>query len=326
MHREHVELRIVAAHFQIVALVAGGGRQHDVGMLGGGGPVRLVDHDGVRPLPGFDQVIGVLMLVEGVAARHIHHFHLGVSDLGTVEVDGFARVAQAFGDARHRDRRRGVLRRVAGGDAGDDAALGGRAAAGGIVIAEAEAAARQADLAEHRRHRHQQPVLLFAVVLALNAPAAHDHGAMLRHLARQTAQRVGIDAADVGRPFGGFRHAVALAQQVGLELVEADGVGFQEVRVMQLLGQQRVGDADQHGAVGIRTRGDPLRIDELGAVVVHRIDADHPGAFLLQRLEAGLADVIRHVPAVFSVTIGLQPHRITSSLFSITFGQAVCCS
>ena len=72
------------------------------------------------------------------------------------------------------------------------------------MIAEAEAAARQADLAEHRRHRHQQPVLLFAVVLALNAPAAHDHGAMLRHLACQTAQRVGIDAADVGRPFGGF--------------------------------------------------------------------------------------------------------------------------
>ncbi len=86
------------------------------------------------------------------------------------------------------------------------------------------------------------------MVLALNAPAAHDHGTVFRHLARQLAQRVGIDAADVGRPFGGFRYAVALAQQVGLELVEADGVGFQEVRVMQLLGQQRVGDADQHGA------------------------------------------------------------------------------
>ncbi|MNL53257.1 hypothetical protein D3C87_1764890 [compost metagenome] len=73
-------------------------------MLGGGGPIRFVHHDGVRPLPGLDQIVGVLMLVEGVAARHIHHFHLGVGDLCAVEINCLARVGQAFGDARHRDR------------------------------------------------------------------------------------------------------------------------------------------------------------------------------------------------------------------------------
>lgn len=58
------------------------------------------------------------------------------------------------------------------------------------MIAEAETAARQANLAEHRRYRDQQPVLLLAVVLALNAPAAHDHGAVFRHVARQLAQHL----------------------------------------------------------------------------------------------------------------------------------------
>ncbi|MNT03668.1 hypothetical protein D3C72_1382150 [compost metagenome] len=76
---------------------------------------------------------------------------------------------------------------------------------------------------------------------------------------------------------------------------------------MQLLGQQRVGDADQHGAVGIRTRSDPLRVDEFGAVVVYRINADHSGAFLLQRLKARLAVVVRDVPAVFQ-----RDHRVTA--------------
>ncbi|MNE59699.1 hypothetical protein D3C80_1548110 [compost metagenome] len=75
-------------------------------MLGGGGPIRFVHHDGVRPLPGLDQIVGVLVLVEGVATGHIHHFHFGVGDLCAVEINGLARIAQTFGDACHRDRSR----------------------------------------------------------------------------------------------------------------------------------------------------------------------------------------------------------------------------
>ncbi|MNT92721.1 hypothetical protein D3C72_2340510 [compost metagenome] len=80
-------------------------------------------------------------------------------------------------------------------------------------------------------------MLLLTVMLTLDPPAAHDHGALFRHITCQLAQHFSIDAADIGCPLGSFRRTVGFTQQIGLELVEAYGVGFQEVRVMQLFGQ-----------------------------------------------------------------------------------------
>ncbi|CQR07414.1 Uncharacterised protein [Yersinia enterocolitica] len=76
------------------------------------------------------------------------------------------------------------------------------------MVAETKAATRQTNLAEHRGNRHQQPMLLLTVVLALNPPTAHDHGALLRHIACQLAYHISIDTTDICRPFCCLRLAV----------------------------------------------------------------------------------------------------------------------
>ena len=95
------------------------------------------------------------------------------------------------------------------------------------MIAEAEAAARQTNLTQHRRQRHQQPVRLLAMMLTLNAPARHNHGALACHLARQLTNHLCFHAADGAGPVGAFHHAVAFAQQAGAETVEPDGIALQ---------------------------------------------------------------------------------------------------
>ena len=259
--REDIKLRIVAAHVHIVTLVGGGHRQYDVRVFRRRRPVRFVHHHGFRMLPGFHQVVGILMLVEGVTARHVHHFNIRIGDLCPVIVDGLAWVRQRIGDARHRERRNIFRRRrrwATGGDPRQNTAARGWATAGRVVIAKAETAAGQANLPQHRRQRHHHPVGLFAMMLTLNAPAAHDHGAMLRHISRQLLDSLSINAADIRSPVGIFDDAIFFTVQVGFKFIEPYGVGFQEIRVMQIFSQQRMGHPRHQRAVGVAARGDPL--------------------------------------------------------------------
>ncbi len=198
------------------------------------------DH-GLRFAPGLDQVVGVLVVVEGVAARHVDQLDVRVGHLAAVEVDGLAGVGQTVGDAGHRDRRRSVLRRIAGGDTCQDAALGGGAATGRVVVAEAVTATRQADLAQHGGQGDQHPVGLLTVLLTLHAPARHDHGALGRHVEGQLVDHLGVDAADGARPLGALRLAVFLAEQIGEELVKAGGVAVEEGLIVLLLAIEGVG-------------------------------------------------------------------------------------
>ena len=307
VHGEDVALGVVAPHLQVVALVAGGDRQHDVGVFGSRRPVGLVDDHGLRLAPRLQQVVGVLMVVEGVAPRHVDQLDVRIGHLAAVEVDGLARVGEAVGDAGHRDGGRAVLRCAASGDARQNAALGGGAATGGVVVTEAVAAPRQADLAQHGGQSDQHPVGLLPVVLTLHAPARHDHGALGGHVEGQLADHLGIDAADGARPLGALRLTVILAEQVGEEGVEADGVAIEEGLIVLLLAVEGVGHPQHHGHVGVGVRGNPLGADQLGGLVVDGVDADDPGAFLFQRLEAGLPLVIRHVPAVLQGHLGVDP-------------------
>ena len=306
VHGEHVALGVIAPHLQIVALIAGGGRQHYVCVLGGGGPVGFVDYHGLRLAPRLEQVVGVLMVVEGVATRHIDQLDVRISHLTTVEVDGLARVGETVGDAGHRDRGRTVLGRVAGRDTRQYAPLGGGAATGGVVVAEAVAATGQADLAQHGGQGYQHPVGLLAVMLTLHAPARHDHGALGRHVEGQLTDHGGIDATDSARPLGALRLAILLAQQVGEELVETAGVAIEEGLIVLLFGIEGVGHPQHHGHVGIGVRCNPLGPGQLGGLVVDGIDADDAGALLLQCLEAGLTLVVRHVPAVLQGYLGVD--------------------
>src|SRR3546814_5303205 len=79
------------------------------------------------------------------------------------------------------------------------------------AIAEAVAAAGQADLPQHRRQHDRHPERLLAMVAALERPGGGDHGAAARHAAGEVADRLRGQAADAGRPVGVLRHAVGRA-------------------------------------------------------------------------------------------------------------------
>ena len=89
MHWKDIQLRVVAAHFQIVTLIAGRCREYDIRMFGCCRPVWFVDHNGFWLLERFDEDIGILLLVESITASHINHFHVRISDLGSIKINGF---------------------------------------------------------------------------------------------------------------------------------------------------------------------------------------------------------------------------------------------
>src|SRR5215831_19204130 len=109
-------------------------------------PPRLVHDDGFRTPKSGAQLVGVLMMVEWIAARPIHQLDVGIGMLSAVEVVVLARVQQAFGDAR---RRNGASERV-GQDLHCRRVKGerrfGNARCG--AVAKSETAARKADMAE----------------------------------------------------------------------------------------------------------------------------------------------------------------------------------
>ena len=121
--------------------------------------------DGVRPRKGVAQPVQILMMVERIAARPIDQLDVGVGEPLAVEVERLARMQQHVGDARHRNeignavaldrqcRKRHGQWRLSG--------IGGRSQRIG------EAAARQSDLAEHRRQHDTHPDRLLAVLGAL---------------------------------------------------------------------------------------------------------------------------------------------------------------
>ena len=183
LHGDQVGLAPAVA--DVVALERRGGGQHDVGHLGGRRPELLVEHDGVGLAPGLAQAVEVLVVMERVAARPVDEADVGIGVAAAVVVERLAGMQQHVGEARDRDEllhRVGALRQ---GRAGIERA--GAAHDVGRPVAGAEAAARQADLAQHAGERHQRPERLLAVMAALQRPVDVDGGARRRHLARQAS-------------------------------------------------------------------------------------------------------------------------------------------
>ncbi len=100
-HPEDEVIRRASAY--IVALERGCRRQHDVGVAGERVPERLVNDDGVRPLPRLRQPIQVLVVVEGVASCPIHEMGLRVREALPVVVELFATVQEQVRDPGDRD-------------------------------------------------------------------------------------------------------------------------------------------------------------------------------------------------------------------------------
>ena len=100
-----------------------------------------------------------------------------------------------------------------------------------------------------------------------------------RELARQAADGVGVDAAELGRPF----RRVALLVQVIAEPLEALAVLVDEILVVQVIVDDLLAHGQGHGGVGSRTDRDPL-VGFLGGLGKGGIDHDQLAAALL-RLE-----------------------------------------
>src|SRR5262249_6932669 len=131
-------------------------------------PPRLVHDDGFRTPKSGAQLVGVLMMVEWIAARPIHQLDVGISILSAVEVVTLARVQQALGDARRRNGATERIgqdlhrRRVEGERRLGDARCG--------TVAKSETAAWKSDLGETRRQQNDAPKRLLAMIGALQRP------------------------------------------------------------------------------------------------------------------------------------------------------------
>ena len=192
----------------VVALQAGGGGQHDVGHLGGRRPELLMEHHRLGLAPGEPQPVEILMVMKRIAARPIDQADVGIDVLGAVVGEALAGMQQHVGDACHRNElahRVGALRQGRAGMTQRTAAHQVRR-----PVAAGEAAAGQADLAQHGGQGDQRPERLLAVVRALQRPADAQHGAAGRHLARQGHDAMGGDAGDLLGPPGVLGLAVAL--------------------------------------------------------------------------------------------------------------------
>ena len=193
----------------VVALHGGGAGQHDVGATGCGRPPWLVDDDGVGLLPRPQQHVDVGLLVEGIAPAPVEEMDVGVLHATPIEVVGLAGVQQHFADAGHRDE----VFHVAGplGQGGRGHARTGAAQPCAGAVAEAEAAAGQADLPQHGGERYGGPERLLAVIGTLHRPG-HVHQAANRcHPAGEAPDSCGVDLGDFAGPFRGLGYAVGLA-------------------------------------------------------------------------------------------------------------------
>ena len=109
-------------------------------------------------------------------------------------------------------------------------------------------------------------------------------GPLGRPLAGQRADDPGVDARLLRRPLRRLGHAVDLAHDVLLELVEADGAVGDVVLVIDVFGDPHEGDGHGDGRVGAHARGDPLAAHDGVRVVVEGVDEDHLDALLLEPL------------------------------------------
>ncbi|CVG60978.1 Uncharacterised protein [Serratia marcescens] len=231
------------------------------------------------------------MVMERVAAGPVHQVDIRVLPRLAAKLIGFAGVQQHVADARHRDRQPGRVFPYRHGRRG---CVHARVAdAVHRAVAEREAAARQAHLAQHRRQRDHHPIRLLAAVRALYGVGTGDKTAHADQLPRQQGDARRRNAGNGAGPGRRFRHAVAHAVQVIRQLLIAHAVAAQEGFVLRAQPLNFVSQRQHQRHVGIRPDRDPLRVDEPGAVVAHRADVDNRRALVRQLLQPGFERMLR---------------------------------
>ena len=303
LHGDEAVVRVGADARDVVVLEGCAGREHDVGMARRRAPDGVGDDDRFGLLPGALELHRVGLMGKGIAARPHDELDFRIGHLAAVEVDRLARMEEAFRKAGDRNRRRTLPVLVEGkgglhlgGHAGEERPVGHRSAAARILVVRADAAARKADLAENAREREGHPVRLLAVLDALDAPADHEHRAVLLQVVREPADAFGGDARLFRGPFRRLLHAVLLAHDVGAKLLPAAAALLKEGMVGLAGDFELVHHAEHHGAVRARTRSDPFGAEILGRVGRDRVDRDRGDALVAQGADVARGVVNRRVP------------------------------
>ena len=210
VHRD--QQRIAGGGADILALQRDRRRQHDIGMTRGRGPRRLV-HD--RPCPGGQKAsrsrAEMLMMVERVAAGPIDQPDIRDRS-GAGRCSRTPRPGCSSMSAMRATGMKSSMPLRPTGIVGSGTATRRLAGVRDRAQRKGKAAARQPDLAEHRRQHDRHPDRLLAVLGALQRHRAGDQRAAAGDAARQRDDLVCRHAADRGGPGGVFRLAVAAAR------------------------------------------------------------------------------------------------------------------
>ena len=151
------------------------------------------------------------------------------------------------------------------------------------------------------------------MLLALQRPAYPEHTALgskvTGHLPDFTGRNIGKRLG----PFSIFRLTVGFAHQVRQKPLKTDGVLLQEVFILQVFFDQRVGKPQHDRHIGIRSAGPPLRLDEsavmVGAdIIFYGADANHTHTGLLHLQQLATCRVC---PQTTSIDLGVFHGRAT---------------
>ena len=103
MHGQDACVGVGTPLLDVIPLIGGGGRQHDIGEAAAGGPLVIHAHHGFQLAPGGDHLVAILLVVERVVAAEHRHLHVGVGDGLAVEGDLLARIEDAVDETGHRN-------------------------------------------------------------------------------------------------------------------------------------------------------------------------------------------------------------------------------
>jgi len=311
-------------------LEVGADGQDDVRELGRGRHELLMHHDELAQrfvFQNLDGAVDVAVLVDDRVATDV------VEELDAVG-QGFLALRQAahaflaahflaaqddIGPGVDGEGVRHLIRR--GTEAG---CRGGFSGGGGIASARRKAAG-DADVFGDCGRDGAKAVQLLAVRAAVGAPAGEEHARAIRIFAGQAGDGVCRHGRDFLGPLRSLRHAIALAQDIGLEgffalvafghvlVVVPHGDAVDILFVDQPFGDQGVGHSRHHGAVGAGPDRDPF-VGQANHRQAHaRVNDDDLGPGLAGQLEhvggVGAMDHLCGVPGPHDDHLAILPVR-----------------
>ena len=222
-------------------------------------------------------------MVKRIPSCPVNQANVGVDQGLAVIVEFAARIEQHVRDSGHGDEI--ANRIVALGQRGTGYSGPVIADAVGGRVAKSDSAARQADLAQHRRHRNPGPERLFAVVLTRQRPRQGNHRPPARHVPGQGSDLLCGQAADVGCPLRILDRSVNGSIQVcGKPFVSAC-VFRKKGAIGKIFRVKDVGNAEQNCRIGVGARGQPRCqgiVVDIGSHRAHVDDFQAASGCLLQ--------------------------------------------